>query len=66
MHSLNPPFTGLNKGQPGAGEGVPHPVIYTSDKARRVFGFEFRQARETYQDLFDDFKRRGWEGEAAQ
>lgn len=65
-NALNPLFPGICKGEPGAGKDVPPHVVYNNDKVRRVFGFKFREAGETYKDVFDDFARRGWKAETGQ
>jgi len=60
LHSAEPPLSNIPKGDPSA--KTVHPIIYNSDKARNVFGFQFRSLQKVAADTLESLRSReaGW------
>jgi len=65
LNTANPPVPNIPKGIPGA--AVVRPNIYCADKAKRVFGIEFRTLQESLVDMVKNLREReaGWSAEVA-
>ncbi|KDQ10859.1 hypothetical protein BOTBODRAFT_35814 [Botryobasidium botryosum FD-172 SS1] len=57
LNTANPPVSGVPKGVPGAGITT-RPNIYSADKAKRVFGIEFRTLQESVVDMVANLRER--------
>jgi hypothetical protein len=48
------------RGVPGAGKNTVHPVLIDSTRAREVLGLKFRTHTETFVDMLESFREKGW------
>ncbi|KAI0759550.1 D-lactaldehyde dehydrogenase [Trametes elegans] len=51
---------GLPKPGPNAETGEHKTIIYSNEKAKRIFGIKLRTVPETLKDVIEDHKKRGW------
>ena len=47
------------RGTPGSGKSLTH-SIYSSEKARKVLGIEFKKLEEVFKDTEEGLRKRGW------
>jgi len=59
--NTEPAIPGIPKGQPGAAKDFKHPVLYSTEKAKKLFPeLKFHTLEECMKDSVKSYKERGW------